>query len=141
MDTCQHKRKCALTFFRNDTLVEIWTIVSYFGSDICQIKPRFVQANPKSAQKMSDVQLLFHALYSQAFAQIICSSHCSLLPIMSYSGCGKIFMGFNMNCTNVLTEDYVNSSNGLKWTRWKRNSNNGIGSLCNVLYVVICKVT
>ena len=62
-DTCQHKIKCALTFSRNEqTLVEICTVALYFGSDICQIKLGFVQVNPKSAQKMSDVQLLFHAL-------------------------------------------------------------------------------
>ena len=45
----------------DQTLVEICT-VAYFGSDICQIKLGFVQVNTKSAQKMSDVRLLFHTL-------------------------------------------------------------------------------
>ena len=34
-----------------------------FGSDTCQIKVVIVQVNTKSGQKMSDVQLLFYALY------------------------------------------------------------------------------
>ena len=33
-----------------------------FGLDICKIKLGFVQVNPKSARKMFDVRLLFHAL-------------------------------------------------------------------------------
>ena len=41
---------------------DISTVALYFGSDICQIKLRFVQVNLKSARKMSDVRLLFHAL-------------------------------------------------------------------------------
>ena len=62
-DICQHKIKLVLTFAKNDqTLVEICTVALYFGSDICQIKLGFVQVNPKSAQKISDVRLLFHAL-------------------------------------------------------------------------------
>ena len=63
-DTCQHKITFVLTFTKNDqTLVEISTMALYFGSDICQIKLGFVQVNPKSARKMSDVRLLFHALH------------------------------------------------------------------------------
>ena len=62
-DACQHKIKFVLTFTQNDqTLVEICTVALYFASDICQFKLGFVQVNPKSALKMSDVQLLFHAL-------------------------------------------------------------------------------
>ena len=52
--------KFVLTFANYDqTLVEICTVALYFGLDICQ---GFVQVNPKSAWKMSDVRLLFHAL-------------------------------------------------------------------------------
>ena len=36
-----------------------------FGSYICQIKLGFVQVNTKSARKMSDIRLLFHALHVQ----------------------------------------------------------------------------
>ena len=43
------------------TLVEINAITLNFGSDTCQIKVGIVQVNTKSAQKMSDVRLLFHA--------------------------------------------------------------------------------
>ena len=43
-------------------LIEVCTVALYFGSDIYQIKLRFVQVNTKSAWKMSDVRLLFHAL-------------------------------------------------------------------------------
>ena len=54
-----------LTFTKNDlTLVEINGIALNFGSDTCQIKVRIVQLNTKSARKMSDVQLLFHALHA-----------------------------------------------------------------------------
>ena len=50
--------------YQNDlTLVEICTVALYFGLDICQIKLGFVQVNLKSAQEMSDVRLLFHALH------------------------------------------------------------------------------
>ena len=71
-DTCQHKIKFALTFSRNDqTLVEICTVALYFGSDICQIKLGFVQVNPKSAWKMSDVRLLLHALHDASQVQRI----------------------------------------------------------------------
>ena len=60
LDTCQHKIKFVLTFAKNNlTLVEICTVALYFGLDICHIKLEFVQ---ESAQKMSNVQLLFHAL-------------------------------------------------------------------------------
>ena len=34
-----------------------------FWSDTCQIKVIIVQVNTISAQKISDIQLLFHALY------------------------------------------------------------------------------
>ena len=62
-DTCQHKIKFVLTFSRNDQmLIEICIVALYFGSDICQIKLEFVHVNAKSARKMSDVRLLFHAL-------------------------------------------------------------------------------
>ena len=64
-DTCQHMIKFVLTFAKNDqTLVETCTVALYFGSDKCQIKLGFVQVNPKSARKMSDVRLLFHALWT-----------------------------------------------------------------------------
>ena len=60
---CWHKINFVLTFFRDDqTLIEICIVALCFGSDICQIKPGFVQVNTKSAWKMSDVQLLFRAL-------------------------------------------------------------------------------
>ena len=36
---------------------------SNVGSDICHIKLGFVQVNTKTARKMSDVLLLFHAQY------------------------------------------------------------------------------
>ena len=63
-DICQHKIKFVLTFSGNDqTPVEICTVALHFGSDICQIKLGFVQVNPKNPQKMSDVRLLFRALY------------------------------------------------------------------------------
>ena len=59
-DTCQHMIKFVLTFAKNDQmLVEICTVALYFGSDKCQIK----LGQPKSTWKMSDVRLLFHALY------------------------------------------------------------------------------
>ena len=49
---------------RNDqTLIEICTVALYFSSDVYQIKLGFVQVNTKSARKMSDLQLLFCALY------------------------------------------------------------------------------
>ena len=64
-DTCQHEIKFVLTFSRNDqTLIEICTVALHFGSDVCQTKLGFVQVNTKSAQKMSDVRLLFHALHT-----------------------------------------------------------------------------
>ena len=47
---------------KDQTLLEICTVTLYFGSNICQIKLGFVQVNPKSARKMSDARLLFHAL-------------------------------------------------------------------------------
>ena len=44
----EHKIKFVLTFSENDqTLVEICTVALYFGSEICQIKLKFVHANPK----------------------------------------------------------------------------------------------
>ena len=47
-DTCQYKIKFALTFAKSDlTLVEIYAVVLYFGSDICQIKLGFVQVKTK----------------------------------------------------------------------------------------------
>ena len=61
---CYHKMKFVLTFTKNDlTLVEINAITLNFGLDTCQIKVGIVQVNTKSAWKMSDVRLLFHALY------------------------------------------------------------------------------
>ena len=63
MEMCHHKIKFMLTFSKYDQiLVEICTVVLYFGSDICQIKLEFVQVNPKSVRKMSDVRLLFRVL-------------------------------------------------------------------------------
>ena len=54
--------KFVLTFAKTDRMVvEICTVALQFGSNNCQIK--FVQVNLKSAQKMSDVRLLFHALH------------------------------------------------------------------------------
>ena len=48
---------------KNETLVEICTVVLQFGLDICQIKLGFVVLFVhKGAWKMSDVRLLFHAL-------------------------------------------------------------------------------
>ena len=68
LDICQYKIKFVLTFVKNDqTLVEVCIVALYFGSDICQIKLGFIQVNPKSARKMSDVQLLFHTLYNSLF--------------------------------------------------------------------------
>ena len=55
-------KSCSDISGNDQTLVEICIVALHFGSDICQIKLRFVQVNPKSAQKMSDVRLLFHAL-------------------------------------------------------------------------------
>ena len=64
-DTCHHKMKFVLIFIKNDlTLVEINAITLNFGLDTCQIKVGIVQVNTKSAQKMSDVRLSFHTLYS-----------------------------------------------------------------------------
>ena len=55
-DICQHKIKFVLIFSKiYQTLIEVRTVALYFGSDICQIKLGFVQVNPKSAWKMSDV--------------------------------------------------------------------------------------
>ena len=63
-DACQHKVKFALTFSGNDqTLVEICTVALHFCLDICQIKLGFVQVNPKSARKMSNVQLFSANVY------------------------------------------------------------------------------
>ena len=63
-DTCQHNIKFVLTFTKNDlTLVETYTITLKFGLDTCQIKVGIVQVNAKCGRKMSDVRLLFHALY------------------------------------------------------------------------------
>ena len=68
LDTCHHKMKFVLTFTKNDlTLVEINAITLNFGSDTCQIKVGIVQVNTKSAEKMSDVRLLFHALYIRTY--------------------------------------------------------------------------
>ena len=62
-DICQHKIKVVLTFTKNDlTLVETYAITLDLCLDMCQIKVRIVQVNTKSARKMSDVRLLFHAL-------------------------------------------------------------------------------
>ena len=76
-DACQHKIKFVLTFSGNDqTLVEICTVALHFGSDICQIKLGFVQVNSKSARKMSDVRLLFHALhllYTLQYVATLCT--------------------------------------------------------------------
>ena len=57
-----HYKICSDILQNYQTLVEIYTVALYFGSNICQTKLGFVQVNPKSAWKMSDVQLLFHAL-------------------------------------------------------------------------------
>ena len=58
---------------KNDlTLVKINVITLNFGSDTCQIKVGIVQVNTKSAQKMSDVRLLFHVLYVPVMCVHIC---------------------------------------------------------------------
>ena len=66
-DTCHHKMKLVLT------LVEINAITLNFGSDTCQIKVGIVQVNAKSARKMSDVRLLFHALHCYIYTICIAS--------------------------------------------------------------------
>ena len=45
------------------TLVEVYTVALDYGSDTYQIKIQIVQVNTDNPQKMSYVQLLFHALY------------------------------------------------------------------------------
>ena len=55
-------KSCSDISGNDQTLVEMCIVALHFGSDICQIKLGFVQVNPKSAQKISDVRLLFHAL-------------------------------------------------------------------------------
>ena len=53
--------------YQNDlTLVEINAITLNFGSGTCQIKVEIIRVNNKSARKMSDVQLLFHALHGSS---------------------------------------------------------------------------
>ena len=80
-DTCHHKMKFVLTFTKNDlTLVKINAITLNFDSDTCQIKVGIVQVSTKSAQKMSDIPLLFHALHVHwYFVHEICKSHQGLL--------------------------------------------------------------
>ena len=59
--SAQHK--FVRTFTKNDlTLVETYAMALNFDSDTCQIKVGIVQVKTKSDRKMSDVQLLFHAL-------------------------------------------------------------------------------
>ena len=55
--------KFVLTFTKDYlTLIEINGITLNFGSTACKIKVGIVHVNTKSARKMSDVQLLSHAL-------------------------------------------------------------------------------
>ena len=60
---CQHKIEVLLTLTKNDlTLVEIYATTLNLCSDMCQNEVGIVQVNAKSAWKMSDVQLSFHAV-------------------------------------------------------------------------------